>query len=279
MADENEGLSNDNTDAGIEKHQVEDGGNPKPKEPLAKPPVDDKTEDKPDDKKEDDKSKEAENKEQSEEKEDDKPLDTDVWGDTGSETGNAVLQLLQNSGVPIGEAKELLFDAVVEGKPENIDKAKLEEKVGKVKAHLILTGVKAFVKDTAEKAQGIVKTIHETVGGESNWKQIASWAKDNVDKEQLADLSELIDQGGVKAKLAAKELKELYEAADGNSSLDTKEVTPKGGTPKDTPFRPLSASQYAEELERLHNAHNGNPPEQLRRALLQARNKGKQQGL
>lgn len=271
-----------------EAAQLDESGNPKPKAPVAKPP-----EPEPDPVKAaaDAAAKEAADKEvadkaaadakaKEEAGDDDKPLDITVWGTTGSAQGDAVLSLLQNSGVTTEDAKALMFDAIQSGDVTKIDVSALEAKVGKTKATIILTGASNFVKEQRDNANAIVSTMHTEVGGEANWKTIAEWAKEGVPEEDLNVLREMINAGGMKAKLAAREMKGLYEAHDGNSTLDKTEVIPKGGNPPQQKASvPLTAVQYAAQLEKLNREHRGNIPEPARRALLDARQKGKAQGI
>lgn len=262
-------------DKAIDPNQIDPVGNPKPKEPPAKEPVKDDQK-KPDPADDQNKPEDEEN-----EPDDDTPLDVAKWGDTGTETGNAVLQLLQNSGVDTSTAKELLFDAVSEGDVTKIDKAKLEAKVGKVKAHLILTGVTAFIGEKRSEAEAIIKTAHDTVGGKDNWTKITEWANKSVDKAELDELRGMIDAGGRQAKLAAAELKQMYEADKENSSLDTtetKERLPNRGGQQQA-VTPLSGPAYAAELEKANNKYFGNPPENIRRSLLARRQEGRKLGL
>lgn len=264
-----------------EQAQLDTLGNPAPKAPLPKePPVDDAAKVAAEAKAVADKAAaDAADKAKVEKPDDDKPLNVDVWGSTGSKQGDAVLALLQNSGVSTDEAKALMFDAIQAGDPTKIDVAALEAKVGKNKATIIIEGAKNFVKENREAAQAIVATMHAEVGGEANWKVIAEWAKEGVPAEDLEVLREMIDGGGVKARLAAKEMKGLYEAADGNSTLAKTEVIPGGKPPVNNKFVPLTSIQYANQLEKANKEHRGNIPEPVRRALLDARQKGKQQGI
>lgn len=261
-------------DPSADPNQVVPSGNPAPKAPPAKEP-------KPDDKKADPEPK-PDDKPKEEPKpdpnvEDDKPLDTTVWGDTGHEDGNAVLTLLQNSGVSQDDAKAILFDAVRDGDLTKIDRAKLEEKVGKVKAQLIVTGATAFIKDQKAAAEAIVTTLHTEVGGKDNWSKVADWAKKAMPDDQLGEYRDMINAGGLKATLAAKAMKEAYEGDQKNSSLTIREVVPKsGGTPE--AIQPLSKTEYLNALEKLHATHNGRPPAHLRQQLLTARETGKKLG-
>lgn len=264
-----------------EQAQLDTLGNPAPKAPLPKEPVVDDAA-----KVAEAAAKEAADKAAADaakakdgQPDDDTPLNVDVWGSTGSKQGDAVLALLQNSGVSTDEAKALMFDAIQAGDPTKIDVAALEAKVGKNKATIIIAGANNFVKESRDAANAIVSTMHDEVGGAANWKVIAEWAKEGVPAEDLEVLREMIDGGGVKARLAAKEMKGLYEAADGNSTLAKTEVIPGGKPPVNNKFVPLTSIQYANQLEKANKEHRGNIPEPVRRALLDARQKGKQQGI
>ena len=267
----------ENVDPSVDPNQVQDGGNPAPKPPQARAPEPEK---KPDDAaKPDDKPADKPGDKPDENAADDAPLDVVAWGTTGTETGDAVLTLLQNSGLKPEDAKALLFDAVQGGDVTKIDKAALEAKVGKTKAHLILVGASAFVKEQRDAANAIVSDLHKEVGGESNWKTIADWAKDNVDDGELSQYREMINKGGLPAKIAAKALKDAYEGDSKNSSLNVQETLP-GGKPGDAPlYKPMSKIEYAKQLEQLSAKHFGNPPVHLRQALLTARQRGMSQGL
>lgn len=265
-------------DPSVQPHQVGETGNPAPKAPEARAPKAGATigEQEAEAKAEDESTApEAEATES-----DDKPLDVAVWGDTGSETGNAVLTLLQNSGVSPEDAKALLWDAVQAGDVTKIDRDALVEKVGKTKAHLIMTGVTGFLGDREAAIAEVKATVHGAVGGEDNWNTIRDWAKTNVKADELADLSDMIDAGGVKARLAAQELKSRYETGNGTlPGENTREAVPNRGAPAPKALEPLTASAYVKQLEALNKEHFGNPPSNLRQALLDARQRGKAVGI
>lgn len=264
-------------DPSVDPNQVQNAGNPAPKEPPARDPAA-KADNKPD-QKPDEKQDSAKADKTPDEPSDDTPLDVATWGSTASETGDAVLTLLQNSGLKPEDAKALLFDAVQAGDVTKIDKAALEAKVGKTKAHLILVGATAFVTEQRNAAQAIVQDLHKEVGGEANWKTIADWANKSVDAAELDQYREMINKGGLPAKVAARALKDAYEGDKNNSSLSVQEVLP-GAKPGDAPlYKPMSKVEYAKQLEELNNKHFGNPPVHLRQALLSARQRGQQQGL
>lgn len=258
MADENDKAPEDKAAAaqGAGPADLDDGqtggGNPAPAAPLNKAPENTDGDDKSGD---DDNSGEDAGKSddtgddvgEAEDNNEDKPLDSEVWGSTGDEAGDAALALIQNAGISVEEAKALMFDAVKEGKPENIDRDALVEKVGKDKAALILAGVENFVTRSKAKAETILNEVHTTVGGKENWDAVTTWAKENVSAEDMADYRDMIDAGGAKARFAANELASRYNGDDGNTTLNTSEIKP------DTKAAPkgevLTKVQYFEKIE------------------------------
>lgn len=269
-----------NVDPSLDPNQLDDLGNPKPPAPKPAPkPAPDKPAEKPGDtpKADPDKGKTPDNADK--EDNDDTPLDVATWGTTNSETGDAVLTLLQNSGIAPSDAKALLFDAVQNGDVTKIDKAALEAKVGKVKAHLIMVGAENFVKEQRDNAKAVVSELHKEVGGEANWKTIAEWANKSVPAEELQEFRDMINKGGLPAKLAANALKQKYEGDTNNSSLTVEETLPGGKPPEAPTYKPMSRVEYSKEVEKLHAKHFGNPPQHLRQALLNARQAGARLGM
>ena len=180
-------------------------------------------------------------------------LDTTVWGDTGSEVGNSALTLIQNAGVTTDEAKALLFDAVQSGDITKIDKAALEEKVGKANATLVLAGVKGFITETAEKNAGIRSQVFEAAGGESQWNTMLDWSKTaGVD---LSEYAPLIDAGGAQARYAVTEIMGKYNADPKNTQVTVKPVTREEPSTSAAPaVKPLTRAEYVTKLEKAVNS-------------------------
>lgn len=163
----------------------------------------------------------------------DKPLDTDVWGSTGDEVGDSVLELIQNAGLSVEDAKALMFDAVKDGDLSQINEADLEAKVGKAKASLIMAGTRDFVSRSMAKAETITKEVHTAVGGEDNWNAVTTWAKTNVPADELTEYRDMIDAGGIKARFAATDLAKRYNSDDANTTLSAgkSEIVPDNKAP------------------------------------------------
>lgn len=202
-------------------------------------------------------------------------FDTDVWGTTGDEAGDSVLQLLHESGVEVDTAKALLFDAVQAGKPEDIDRDALVEKVGKVKATLIMAGIENFVGKRSEATAKAVAAVHEAAGGKEAWETMLPWVSKAIPEEELSEYRDMIDAGGVKAKLAVGELVKRYNADPKNERLSKKEVVGDNTVKAVEPG--LTQRQYGDQLVALNRAGKATP--EARAKLLAARNRGKKQGI
>ena len=236
-------------DAEAAKAALEAGDKP------ADPPVDDK-------KAEDDKSK------------NDK-LDTEVWGTTNDEVGDSVMLMLQNAGITVDDAQGLLLDAVMAGDVTKVDKDKLTAAVGKAQATLILAGAENYINRNNARKTEVENTLHETVGGKTQWGKITEWAKTALKQEELMDYVGMVDQGGRKAALAAKDLKERYEEANG--TMDDKTVVPKNTPQKRDEVEPLSRQQYFAEMEKLTRTGKSTPAAQ--QELWLRREAGKQKNM
>jgi hypothetical protein len=211
-----------------------------------------------------------------EQKPEDKPLDVNVWGDTGSDTGNAVLKKLQETGIKPETAKALLYDAVQLGDPTKIDKTALVAAVGEASAQIVLSGIDTFVKENNAKNASVLGVLHEQVGGEENWNVLRDWAKTNLNAEEIQDYIDMIDAGGRKAVLAAKDLNERYEQAGNTSLKKSTQVVPQANNQQQQSTTvALSSSEYFKACEKAQKDGTYNT---VRASLLAGRELGKKQG-
>jgi len=211
----------------------------------------------------------------------DKELDTELWGDTSSETGNAVLQMLQNAGVTPDEAKAIMFDAVVEGDMSKLDKATLEEKLGKNQAFLAIQGIQTFITDRKATGAEAVKTVHEQAGGEENWVKVRDWANDtnNMPEAQLDEYAGMIDKGGAQAKFAISEMMAAYAGDTKNSDLaPALEEADTSATPA---IEPIGKVDYADKYDAIYNDKSLSEQQRSRKlaALNTQRAAGRTQGM
>lgn len=170
--------------------------------------------------------------------------------DTGTDTGNDVLTYLQETGVAADTAKALLYDAVKAGDPSKIDLDALKKATGSdASARIIVSGIKSYIAEINSKTAEIHSVVNEVVGSADNWKQLTTWARENLPENELQDYIEMVGQGGRKAKLAAKDLLSQYEDA-GNTSFEVSTTVPKKGGKSTTTIQPLSRIEYYEAMEK-----------------------------
>lgn len=257
-------------------------GNPLPPETPATKPKEEAAADENDEQKKPAEDGEEDNPPSNEQTTEDDPedeasdeLDVETWGDTGTEVGNDVLMVLQNSGVSTEDAKALLYDAMVEGKPENIDRDALVEKVGKANANLIMIGVKEYIREGKDKAEAINTTVHDAAGGKDNWEKVTTWARETLPEETLNEYRGMIEHGGMQAEMAAKDLLGKFNAADTNTTINnTDEVA--GDNLKVDGARELTAREYHKEMKAA-NDRFATPAEiqEIKDARARGRAKGK----
>ena len=184
-------------------------------------------------------------------------FNVEEWGSTGSDVGDSVLRLLNEGGASPDEAKSLLYDAVVAGDPSSIDRDALVEKVGADRANLIMAGVTNFVNDNKARQDAHVKTVHDAVGGKENWDTMLPWVN-ALPKEDAAQYISLLDQGGLQAKLAVKDLYNRYNADPKNKSLAKTELIGTSGPGKSV-VEGITQNEYGRQLLILSNRNKATP--------------------
>lgn len=221
--------------------------------------------------------KEAEAVEDEDTQDDDKELDTDVWGDPGNdEVGKSTLTLIQNSGMTPETALELFGKAREQMDPSLVDRDKLVEAVGKTKATLIMAGFETVTSREKARVAEVTKVVHDTAGGEDNWKKAAKWATAKMGTDELDELRDMLDKGGRQARFAAAEIVNRYNSDPKNTALTAgvDQVTPD--TKAAGASKGITRREYGEQLERLYRR---GAAEAEFNALRAQRNAGKKQGI
>lgn len=133
---------------------------------------------------------------------------------------------------------------------------------------------KAEAKATADR-----KTITEAVGGEENWSAISKWAGENAEPAEKEAVNSALKQGGLVAKITAQWLASKHAAASG-TKIEPAEVTAPGAAGRPASAGPLTAAQYATEVQALRTklgyGMEGSP---MYTALQQRRNVGRASGI
>lgn len=219
----------------------------------------------------------AEGVKEDETPDDDKELDTAVWGDPGNdEVGKSTLTLIQNSGMTPRTALKLFGKAREQMDPSLVDRDKLVEAVGKTKATLIMAGFETVTNREKARVAEVEKVVHEAAGGADNWKKATKWAIAKLDADELGELRDLLDKGGLQARFAASEIVSRYNSDPKNTAL----AAGKGQVTPDTKAAPavkgITRREYGEQLDRLYRR---GASEAEFNALRAQRNAGKNQGI
>ncbi len=191
-------------------------------------------------------------------KEESPKFDESVWGTTGSEVGDSVLRLLNDGGVDPDQAKSLMYDAILAGKPEDIDRDALVEKVGKARATLIMAGVNNFVTAQANAQAAQVAAVHEAAGSKENWETMLPWVN-SLPAKQAEEYSALIDQGGLQARLAVRDLVGKYNADPKTKSLAATEIVGDASAGAKGRVDGISHSEYGRQLLILNKRNIATP--------------------
>lgn len=210
------------------------------------------------------------------EREGEAELDTEVWGEYTDEVTNSVLTILQNSEIAPDTAKALLWDAVESGDPSRIDRDKLVETLGKAKATLVLAGIENVIDRNKRIIAETTKVVVGVAGSEANWKKAREWAVKTLSEDELGDYVDMLDAGGNKAKYAATQIIEQYNADPKNTALNAGQGQVTGDGKAETKIKGISRREYGEQLMKLER--RGATPAEFR-ALSAQRAAGKKQGI
>ena len=135
----------------------------------------------------------------------------------------------------------------------------LVDKHGEAVGSLIAEKLTGLHKENVATAKSRDKAVYDQVqkafegitdqSGEETWKELSSWAGENIPAEQKPEINKLLQQGGFAAELATNYLVEQFKNSDGFTQ-EAKLVSGDSGTTytKDTP---LSATEYNVELNKL----------------------------
>lgn len=204
------------------------------------------------------KKAEAEAEKKAEETKETEQVDTEAaeYVSYDDPAADAAVELLKEEGVDPREAAKW-FAPVLESLDINkMDIAAMEAKLGKAKAGVVAAAVKDYYTRQAQTIQTTVKAVTEVFGGDENLGKIRNWVNtlpDNAEeKGQVAELLKLMNQGEYSAKLAAKELRALYEKHPNNKSLSIKRVDGDGVSTEQPKI--LTRQEYVAEMKKAQAA-------------------------
>lgn len=166
----------------------------------------------------------------------------------GHPSADAAVAMLKESGITPAESSAWFKKAAESGNIADIDYAAMEAKLGKDKATLVKTAVQDYYTSANQSIQKTANAVLEIVGGRENFDVVKVWAEtrgktDAAFASQFQEFVKMFDLGEHSARLAAKELKSLYEADPKNKSLVTQVVSGDGVPGRDAD-KPLTRSEY-----------------------------------
>lgn len=99
--------------------------------------------------------------------------------------------------------------------------------------------------------EAAVKTVHEAVGGEENWKAVQTFAQSNLKPDQLSEARAALSQGGFAAEAMAKHLLALASGSD-TTIVGSSAVNPDSAVTQSlAAHAPLTREQYRAEYRKL----------------------------
>jgi hypothetical protein len=127
-------------------------------------------------------------------------------------------------------------------------------------------------KSAAEaKAAATAQLVHDAAGGVEAWTEIQTWAKQNAEPAERAEVNAALKAGGMQAQAMVAYLKSLYEGASGTTVKPAEAVVPAAKANTGGPGQALSAAQYALEVQALRGKMGYSFNESPAYADLQAR--------
>lgn len=98
------------------------------------------------------------------------------------------------------------------------------------------------------KTAETLKLVHDTAGGPEAWNAIASWAKENAEPHERAEVNAALKAGGMQAQAMVAYLKGLHEGAAGTTVTPHEVVAPQAAPSKGNPGAALSAREYSAQV-------------------------------
>lgn len=143
----------------------------------------------------------------------------------------------------------------------------IEGKFEKLEAHLSALGDKAvgwermvaLAKDAYERSEAqsqahqtaITSAVHEVAGSPEQWAAIKTWAGQNADPAEKAEINAMLTGGPVQARAAAMLLANLYGNAGGTTVTPADPTNRNAASGGSTANGALSPNDYANEVRAL----------------------------
>ena len=172
---------------------------------------------------------------------------------------DAAVEMLREKGIDAKESAAWFAPVLESGDINKMDIAAMEAKLGKNQAQLVATAVKDYYTRQLQSIQTTTKAVAEVLGGEDAMKKVQAWVgtmkADHARAKEVADLVAMMDRGEYSAKIAAKELRALFEGDPSNKSLSLKQVS-GDGVERNNAQSALTRAEYLKEMKVAQAANN-----------------------
>jgi len=175
-----------------------------------------------------------------------------------------VTGLVEKAGLNMKEVAE--YAKANDGKVDLETLVALKETHGDAVASLIADQIKGIHTERTEAATKRDNEVYDQVKeafkditsdpeqtGESMWKELATWSKENVSTEHRSEINKLLAQGGLAAKLAVQELTTAFKESIGTQEFQEAELLDGDELTKSND-KTISKSEYNMELNKLTQA-------------------------
>lgn len=135
----------------------------------------------------------------------------------------------------------------------------LVEKHGEAVANIVANQLKQFHTSNKAEANKRDQAIFNVVAdefkgvtdqsGEDSWKELSGWAKENVPNDERKEINKLLQQGGLAAQYAVRDLVARFKSSD-NFTVDA-QLLDGDNTSKEYGVTPLSKADYQREFRAL----------------------------
>lgn len=201
------------------------------------------------------------------------------YAEYDDENAAAAVTLMKEAGLKASEARKFFAEAVASRDISKIDVAGLEKSVGKDKAKLIVLAMNQYYNTALAETNDKVNAVISEVGSDKNWVQVRDWAAelaktDTAFAKKVKEFNQMFDLNPQSAKMAATELKRLYEADPKNKSLTVNMVQgDKTGSTDDTSTQ-ITRSEYLEKMKAAQAENDVQEIERLRALRLASKQAG-----
>lgn len=96
------------------------------------------------------------------------------------------------------------------------------------------------------------KALIEIAGGEDQWEEVVTWARDNAEPEEKEEINAMLEKGGFAAKMAAQFLVTSFRNTQGNEYEGKPAASPSAAPAATVDKGPISRQQFAQEAEKLY---------------------------